>query len=132
MSTKHDSETAMQTAERVDFGETWRPTPEKVDFVVKKAIEVARPSRVFIFGSWARGETSDASDLDLAIFLDDDRKVEIGDLRKKIRSGLGDLRMSIDLIIATEGYVKEFLSSINSVYYQIVNEGKLVYDAGHR
>lgn len=115
-----------------EFRESWRPTPEKVDLAVKKAVEVAQPSRVFIFGSWARGEANDSSDLDLAIFLDDDRKTEIGELRKRIRSGLGDLRMSIDLIIATEGYVKEFLSSVNSVYYQIVNEGKLVYDAGHR
>ncbi len=123
----------MQTAEELeDFRQSWRPTPEKVDFAVKTAVEVARPSRVFIFGSWARGEANDSSDLDLAIFVDDDRKVEIGELRKKIRSGLEDVRMSIDLIIATEGYVKEFLSSINSVYYQIVNEGKLVYDAGNR
>ncbi len=121
------------TAEKVRAAlEALRPTQEKVDLAVKTAVEVAHPSRVFIFGSWARGEANDSSDLDLAIFLDDDRKVEIGDLRKKIRTGLGDLRMSIDLIIATEGYVKEFLSSINSVYYQIVNEGKLVYDAGHR
>src|SRR5579863_2230140 len=98
------------TAEKLeDTRQSWCPTPEKVDFAVKKAIEVAR---VFIFGSWARGEAKDSSDLDLAIFLDDDRRVEIGDLRKKIRIGLGDLRMSIDLIIATEGYVKEFLSSI--------------------
>jgi|SRR6266536_1838879 len=123
----------MMTAEKVRAAlEALRPTQEKVDLAVKTAVEVAHPSRVFIFGSWARGEANDSSDLDLAIFLDDDRKVEIGDLRKKIRTGLGDLRMSIDLIIATEGYVKEFLSSINSVYYQIVNEGKLVYDAGHR
>ena len=121
------------TAEKVRAAlEALRPTQKKVDLAVKTAVEVAHPSRVFIFGSWARGEANDSSDLDLAIFLDDDRKVEIGDLRKKIRTGLGDLRMSIDLIIATEGYVKEFLSSINSVYYQIVNEGKLVYDAGHR
>ena len=122
----------METKPMDEFRESWRPTPEKVDLAVKKAVEVAQPSRVFIFGSWARGEANDSSDLDLAIFLDDDRKTEIGELRKRIRSGLGDLRMSIDLIIATEGYVKEFLSSVNSVYYQIVNEGKLVYDAGHR
>jgi predicted nucleotidyltransferase len=122
----------MKTETHNDTRQSWRPTPEKVDLAVKKAVEVAHPSRVFIFGSWARGEANDSSDLDLAIFLDDDRKFEIGDLRKKIRTGLGDLKMSIDLIIATEGYVKEFLSSINSVYYQIVNEGKLVYDARHR
>jgi uncharacterized protein len=115
-----------------EIRESWHPTPEKVDRAVKAAIEVARPSRVFLFGSWARNQATCDSDLDLAIFLDDDRKGEIPELRKKIRSGFGDLRMSIDLVFATEGQVKEFLSSINSIYYEIVHEGRLVYDARHR
>lgn len=123
----------MPTAEKLeDFQQSWRPTHEKVDQAVKTTIEVAKPSRVFVFGSWARGDTKVDSDLDLAVFLDDDRIGEISDLRKELRSRLGSLKMSVDLIVATEGYVHEFLTSINSVYYQIVNEGKLVYDAGHR
>ncbi len=123
----------MPTANELEhLRQSWRPTPEKVDLAVRKAVEVACPSRVFIFGSWARGDARTDSDLDLAILIDDDRKDEIGEVRRKIRSGLSDLKMSIDLIIATEGYVKEFLASINSIYYQIVNEGKLVYDARHR
>jgi predicted nucleotidyltransferase len=123
----------MMTAEQYEqLRESWRPTPEKVDRAVQTAVEVARPSRVFLFGSWVRNQATADSDLDLAVFLDDDRKSEIGELRKKIRSGFGDIRMSIDLILATEGQVSEFLSSINSIYYQIVHEGKLVYGAGPR
>lgn len=121
----------MMTAEQYEqLRESWRPTPEKVECAVKTAIEVARPSRVFLFGSWARDQATADSDLDLAIFLDDDRTPEIPELRKKIRSGFGDLRMSVDLVFATEGQVKDFLTSINSIYYEIVHEGKLVYDAG--
>lgn len=123
----------MMTAEQYEeFRQSWRPTPEKVERAVRTAVDVARPSRVFVFGSWARNQATPNSDLDLAIFLEDDRMGEIPELRKRIRSGLGDLRMSIDLVFATEGQVKEFLSSINSIYFEIVHEGKLVYDAGHR
>ena len=112
--------------------EALAPTQDKVDLAVKTTIKVAQPSRVFIFGSWARGEATADSDLDLAIFVQDNRTAEISELRKKIRAGLGELRMSIDLVIATEAQVDEFLSSINSIYYEIVREGKLVYDARGR
>jgi predicted nucleotidyltransferase len=111
-----------------DFRQTWRPTPEKVDLAVKTVIEVAAPSRVFIFGSWARGEATPTSDLDLAVFFPDGRRAELGELRKGIRTALDKIPMSIDLIVASEGYAAEFLSSINSIYYKIVREGNLVYD----
>ena len=101
----------MLTAEKLEeFRQSWRPTPEKVDLAVKTAIEVANPSRVFIFGSWARGEATADSDLDLAVFLPDDRKAELGDLHRKISRGLSSIHMSIDLIVASEGYVAEFLA----------------------
>jgi predicted nucleotidyltransferase len=123
----------MQTAEKLEgFRQSWRPTPEKVDLAIKTAIEVAHPSRVFIFGSWARGEATDSSDLDLAVFVPDARKAELSELRRKISRGLEGIRMSIDLIVASEGYAAEFISSVNSVYYKILHRGKMVYDSGNR
>ena len=123
----------MLTAEKLDeLRQSWRPTQEKVDLAVKAAIEVAHPSRVFIFGSWARGEANESSDLDLAVFFPDDRKDELAELRKEISRAIKDIRMSIDLVVATEGYAAEFSSSVNSVYYKILHQGKLVYDSGNR
>jgi uncharacterized protein len=123
----------MLTAEKLaELHQSWRPTPEKVDLAVKTAIEVANPSRVFIFGSWARGEATDSSDLDLAVFFPDERKEELGELRRKIARAIKDIRMTIDLVVASEGYAAEFNSSVNSVYYKILHRGKLVYDSGNR
>ena len=119
----------MLSAEKLEeFRQSWRPTPEKVDLAVKTAVEIARPSRVFLFGSWARGEASIDSDLDLAVFVPDGRANEIGEVRKAILRAFVSIRMSIDLVLASEGYAAEFLDSINSVYYKILRTGKLVYD----
>jgi predicted nucleotidyltransferase len=121
----------MLTADKVEeFRRSWRPTPEKVDLAVKTAIEIATPSRVFIFGSWARGEATIDSDLDLAVLMPDERKSEIGELRNKILRRFSEIPMSIDLVIASEGYAAEFLDSINSIYYKILRKGELVYDDG--
>jgi predicted nucleotidyltransferase len=123
----------MATIQQVDaFRNSWRPTQDKVDLVVKKVIEIAKPSRVFLFGSWPRGESTADSDLDLAVLVSDDRKSEIGELHSQIRDGLRGIPMSIDLIVASESHVAEFLSSVNSVYYKIVHRGKLVYDSHAR
>ena len=122
----------MLTAEKLeDFRQSWRPTPEKVDLAVKVAIEIARPSRVFVFGSWARGEATDLSDLDLAVLIPEERTSEIPELRRQINQRLGAIRMSIDLIFVTEEYFAKFRSSINSIYYKIANQGKLIYEQSH-
>jgi predicted nucleotidyltransferase len=123
----------MLTAEQVRAAlEELAPTQEKVDLAVKTAIEVADPSRVILFGSWPRGEAKWDSDLDMAVLMPDDRKPEIGPLRKDLLRKLSAIPMSIDLIVASEGYAAEFRSSINSVYFRILNEGELVYESGGR
>jgi hypothetical protein len=49
--------------------ETLSPTQEKVDFAIRTAVEAVQPSRVIIFGSWARGEAKWDSDVDLAVVM---------------------------------------------------------------
>jgi predicted nucleotidyltransferase len=119
----------MLTAEKVEeFRQSWRPTPEKVDLAVKAAIEIAHPSRVFVFGSWARGDAKTSSDLDLAVLVPEERQNEIPELRRQIARRHEDIRMGIDLILVTEEYFSRFLSSVNSIYYKIAHQGKLVYE----
>jgi hypothetical protein len=123
----------MLTADKVRAAlEELAPTQEKVDLAVKTAIEIAAPSRVILFGSWARGEAKWDSDLDLAVLMPDSRKTEIGELRNRLLCAIGEIPMSIDLILASEGYAAEFITSINSIYYRILHEGEVVYDSGNR
>jgi len=119
----------MEIAEKIDdFSQSWRPTQEKVDLAVKAAVEIARPSRVFIFGSWARGEATADSDLDLAVLIPEERKSEIPELRRQIALELQPIRMSIDLILVSEEYFSRFCTSINSLYYKIAKQGKVMYE----
>jgi uncharacterized protein len=122
----------MPSTEKLDeLRQSWCPTPEKVDLAVKTAIDVANPSRVFIFGSWARGEASVDSDLDLAVLVPEARRGEIPELRRQINAQLHNMRMSIDLVLVTEEYFARFMASINSIYYKIANQGKLIYEQRH-
>lgn len=104
------------------------PTQEKVDLAVAAAIAVADPSRVFVFGSWARGEARWDSDLDLAVLVPDSAEDELGRIRKELRRKLDQIPMTIDLVLSTESSAQVFLDSVNSIYYSILERGYLAYE----
>ncbi|MFZ0303953.1 MAG: nucleotidyltransferase domain-containing protein [Terracidiphilus sp.] len=108
--------------------ETLSPTKEKVDLAVKTAIEVAEPSRVILFGSWARGEAKWDSDLDMAVVMPDSAEARLSEVRRALRRKLEAVPMTIDLVMATEGIANRFKSEINSIYYHILTEGKVAYE----
>lgn len=105
------------------------PTPEKVEQAVAIVIKTARPSRVFIFGSWARGEAQWDSDLDLAVLVPDEAEKGIRELRGALRQELEQIPMKIDLVIATESYAALLAESINHLFHDVFQEGRLIYDS---
>src|SRR6266567_8587438 len=117
------------TAEKVRAAlEALAPTPEKVDLAVKAAIQVARPSRIILFGSWARGEAKWDSDLDLAVLMPDSAEPELGAIHRRLRQKLHEIPMTIDLVVTTEGCAGQFRGSINSIYHHILTEGQVAYE----
>jgi predicted nucleotidyltransferase len=118
-----------QAADRVRAAlENLRPTQEKVDLAVKIAIEVARPLRVILFGSWARGEALWDSDVDLAVLLPDSAEPELENIHRRLRRRLDEVPMTIDLVLVTEGCANQFSRSINSIYYRILTDGLVAYE----
>jgi hypothetical protein len=77
---------------------------------------------VYLFGSYARGRAGDRSDIDLAILIDRDAKVDKFELKRNIMIGLSKiLRKEIHLVILnTAG---EVLSA------QVFKHGKCLYNA---
>jgi predicted nucleotidyltransferase len=119
----------MMTAEQVRAVlETLSPTQEKVDLAVKKAVETAQPSRVIIFGSWARGEAKWNSDVDLAIVMPNSAGTQLAEIRRLLRARLSEVPMTIDLVLATEEHLAQFRNSVNSIYYNILKDGKVAYE----
>jgi predicted nucleotidyltransferase len=47
-----------------------RITPELIDYVVAKIVQEVTPQRIILFGSYARDEATEHSDLDLFIIHD--------------------------------------------------------------
>jgi predicted nucleotidyltransferase len=119
----------MLTAEQVRIAlEKLAPTQEKVNEAVRAAVEVANPSRVILFGSWARGEARWDSDLDMAVLMPDWAEPRLAEIRRALRHKLDTVPMTIDLVIATEEFANRFRGEVNSIYRQILLDGQVAYE----
>lgn len=49
----------------------WEITPEKVQKAIKRIVEVSRPRKLILFGSYVRGNMNLNSDLDILVVTGD-------------------------------------------------------------
>jgi predicted nucleotidyltransferase len=50
----------------------WQITPEKDQVVVHRLIQIARPKKLILFGSYVRGDATRDSDLDVLVVTSDE------------------------------------------------------------
>ena len=105
----------------------WSITREKIDEAVRQIVELANPLRVVVFGSWARGEHGPNSDVDIAVLLDEGSDREGS---RFLRSKLAGIDMAMDILAIPMERFEHFRRSVNSVHYDIENEGVILYERG--
>jgi predicted nucleotidyltransferase len=101
--------------------------PEKVIEEINGALRPYEPERIYLFGSLARGEADDLSDVDLVIIKNTtqsfwDRLRESGKLFSA-STGRG-----ADILVYTPEEFSEMLARGNAFAEMIVEEGRLIYD----
>ena len=90
---------------------------------IARLLEAAPPgSRVILFGSHARGDADERSDVDLMVIEPevDSRIEEMIRLNEVLRP----LRIAVDLLVASEEHFQYWCDTPNTVYYEAAREGK--------
>lgn len=97
---------------------------------IRKAVELilqaAPGARVILFGSRARGEGREDSDLDLLVI-----EPEVKARRKetvRLRDLLRPLRIPVDVIVVSRKKFEEWAATPGTVYFEAATEGR-VFDA---
>jgi len=104
-------------------------TPEALagilDAAVDRILSVVTPKKVLLFGSAARGEMHENSDIDLLVIVPSGlhrRRTAQNIYRKMIGVGF-----AADIVVITEDDEKRFIDDAGMVIHPAVIEGKLVY-----
>jgi len=95
---------------------------EVVDRIARKF----NPVRIILFGSWARGEARDDSDLDLLVVLskvEHKRRAAV-----EIMRVLNGLPISKDVVVTTPEEIKIRGQIVGDILRPALREGKVIYE----
>ena len=99
---------------------------EVLNEILRRIVDVARPEKIILFGSTARGDRGSDSDLDLLVIKSGDYnpRTVAADIYMKLY-GVGQ---AVDLIVVTPEQVRKYANSPYLVLHPALHEGKVLYD----
>jgi predicted nucleotidyltransferase len=100
-------------------------TREKIDAAVRILADAAKPARIILFGSHARGDAREDSDVDFLVIEPEvgDRAQEMVRLRRLLRP----LRVPADILVFSAEEVARWGDQPGSVLYWALRAGRVVH-----
>lgn len=95
--------------------------------VTELLARAAKPKYIILFGSQARGESSDDADFDVMVVESEvsNRGEEMVRLGRLLRS----LDIAVDLLVVSEEKFEYWRDTPGNVYFEAAVEGKILYEA---
>jgi predicted nucleotidyltransferase len=100
---------------------------EQIAHAVRILADTARPSKIILFGSYARGEAQHDSDVDFLVVESSvsNKREEMVRLRNLLRP----LRIPVEVLVVSEAELQEWSHLPGHVLYWAVKEGKALHEA---
>ena len=94
--------------------------------IVERVLQVTHPDKIILFGSYARGEATEGSDLDLLII----QSSTLPRYKRStpVRLALRGLIPSKDIVVYTPEEVKEWETASTSFISTVLREGRVLYE----
>ena len=98
-----------------------------IDKIVPIIISIAAPDQIILFGSYARGDNTEKSDIDLLITKKE--LINSFDIIDSIYMAFYDnkIRIPVDLLAIDYNRYNELNSEIGYIYKTIKEQGKVIY-----
>jgi len=99
---------------------------ELIGLMVRRIVDGFAPQQIVVFGSCARGDDQDDSDLDLLVvmpFAGTKRDVQVA-----MRMALRDFDVPVDLILASPQEIEQKRDVNGLIYRTAYREGRIAYE----
>ncbi len=104
----------------------YKPDHRLVDRAVEAIVRAYDPQRVIVFGSFARGDTHELSDLDLIVIKETNER--FFDRIHRVRDACLDIDVDVQPFVYTPAELEEMLSMGNSFLETALAEGVVAYE----
>jgi uncharacterized protein len=94
--------------------------------IVRRVVEAAKPEKIILFGSAARGEMGPDSDVDLLVVKSTAYRRK---LAQTIYKNLLGLTQPVDVVVATPDDLERYACTPALVFESALREGRIVYAA---
>lgn len=105
-------------------------TEQILDAIVERIEAIARPERVFLFGSRARGDARGDSDFDLLVIAESDEPRH----RRSapLYAALADIPAETDVVVYTPAEVDDWRAVPRAFVTTAIREGRVLYERSTR
>lgn len=93
---------------------------------VRRIIENFNPEKIILFGSYAYGQPTKDSDIDLMVIMDTDEKPHKRAV--PIRKALKGIGIPKDIIVKTPEEFNRFKDIVGTIIYPAAHRGKVIYE----
>jgi len=99
--------------------------------MAQRIVREVDPQKILLFGSWARGEASEHSDVDLLVV----EREPFGEHRSRYQEAariwrcLSDFRVPKDILLYSVSEIEQWKDSRYHVIGQALREGRILYES---
>ncbi len=107
---------------------------ELIERMVQRIVAEVDPEKVVLFGSWARGEASEQSDVDFLVVEREPFGAHRSRREEAVRiwQCLSEFRVPKDILVYSVGEIDQWKDSRYHVVGRALKEGKVLYESDRR